>query len=117
MDGLQLLAVAGTVAGLVGIAGGSAGYFKSKRGDAIIAYQARELELRDGTIARLEKDNTALSAKCDSQAETIAVLKPLSQGSPQLEVLNANMEKNNALLERLLKRRAPATPRKRSTKS
>ena len=106
MDGLQLLALAGTVAGLVGIAGGSAGYFKSKRGDAIIAYQAREIELRDGTIARLEKDNLALSTKCDSQAEQIATLKELAQGSPQLKLLTAAQNKTNKLLRELLKPRA-----------
>lgn len=102
---MDILALAGGVLAIVGIAGGSAGYFKSKRGDAIIAYQARELELRDGTITRLEKDNLALSTKCDSQTEQIATLKELAQGSPQLKLLTAAQEKTNRLLQALLKDR------------
>lgn len=102
---MDYLALAGAILALVGIAGGSAGYFKSKRGDAIIAYQARELELRDGTIARLEKDNLALSTKCDSQTEQIATLKELAQGSPQLKLLTSAQEKTNRLLQALLKDR------------
>jgi hypothetical protein len=102
---MDVLALAGGVLAIVGIAGGSAGYFKSKRGDAIIAYQAREIELRDGTITRLEKDNLALSTKCDSQTEQIATLKELAQGSPQLKLLTAAQEKTNRLLQALLKDR------------
>lgn len=81
---MDLLAIAGSIFGVVGIAGGAVGYFAKAKGDSIIAYQAREIELRDGSIARLEKDNAALSAKCDSQAEQIETLKGLAQGSPQL---------------------------------
>lgn len=104
MDGLALLALAGTIAGLVGIAGGAVGYFKSSRGNAIIAYQAKEIELRDGTIARLEKDNAALSATRDSQQGQIETLKELAQGSPQLKLLVSATDKNNSLLEKLLNR-------------
>lgn len=81
---MELLTIAGTVLGLTGLAGGAVGYFAKAKGDSIIAYQAREIELRDGSIARLEKDNAALVAKCDSQAEQIETLKGLAQGSPQL---------------------------------
>ncbi len=102
---MDILAIAGAILAIVGIAGGSAGYFKSKRGDAIIAYQARELELRDGTIVRLEKDNLALSTKVDSQTEQIATLKELAQGSPQLKLLTAAQDKTNRLLSKLLRAR------------
>lgn len=102
---MDIPALSGGILAIVGIAGGSAGYFKSKRGDAIIAYQAREIELRDGTIARLEKDNLALSTKVDSQTEQIATLKELAQGSPQLKLLTTAQEKTNRLLQALLKDR------------
>lgn len=102
---MDILALTGGVLAIVGIAGGSAGYFKSKRGDAIIAYQARELELRDGTIVRLEKDNLALSTKVDSQTEQLATLKELAQGSPQLKLLTAAQDKTNRLLSKLLRDR------------
>lgn len=81
---MDVLTIAGSVLGFVGLAGGAVGYFAKAKGDSIIAYQAREIELRDGTIARMEKDNAALTAKCDSQAEQIQTLKGLAQGSPQL---------------------------------
>lgn len=102
---MELFALAGTILAIVGIAGGSAGYFKSKRGDAIIAYQAREIELRDGTIARLEKDNIAVSTERDSLKEQNATLKELAQGSPQLKLLTTAQEKTNRLLQALLKDR------------
>lgn len=89
---MDILAIAGTILGLVGLAGGAAGYFSKSRGDSIIAYQAREIELRDGTIARLEKDNAALSAKSDSQTEQIETLKSLAQGSPQLIALTEEIK-------------------------
>lgn len=81
---MQLLAIAGTILGLVGLAGGVVGYFAKSRGDSIIEYQAREISLRDGTIARLEKDNAALTSKVESQAEQIVTLTGLAQGSPEL---------------------------------
>lgn len=100
---MDVLALAGGVLAIVGIAGGSAGYFKSKRGDAIIAYQAREIELRDGTIARLEKDNIALSTERDSLKGQNATLKELAQGSPQLEILATGQTKLSNLIRELLK--------------
>jgi hypothetical protein len=98
---MQLLAIAGTILGLVGLAGGVVGYFAKSRGDSIIEYQAREISLRDGTIARLEKDNAALVAKSNSQAEQIITLTGLAQGSPQLlkltdEIKNLVREFRNA---------------------
>lgn len=89
---MDLLAIAGAIFGIVGITGGAAGFFKSSRGDKIITYQAREIELRDGSIARLEKDNAALVAKCDSQAEQIETLTGLAQGSPQLASLTKQIK-------------------------
>lgn len=100
---MDVLALAGGVLAIVGIAGGSAGYFKSKRGDAIIAYQARELELRDGTIARLEKDNLAIGTERDSLKEQVAYLKELAQGSPQLEILSKGQTRLAKLISALLK--------------
>lgn len=81
---MQLFAIAGTILGLIGLAGGIVGYFAKSRGDSIIEYQAREITLRDGTIARLEKDNAGLNSKVESQAEQIVILTGLAQGSPQL---------------------------------
>lgn len=89
---MDILAIAGTVFGIVGIAGGATGYFKSSRGDKIITYQAREIELRDGSIARLEKDNAALGAERDRLKEENATLKQLAQGSPQLVKLTSEIK-------------------------
>lgn len=89
---MDILAIAGTVLGLVGLAGGAAGYFSKSRGESIIAYQAREIELRDGSISRLEKSEAALTAKVDSQAEQIQTLTGLAQGSPQLVELTKEIK-------------------------
>lgn len=82
-----------TIVGVTGLIGGAVGYFAKGRGDSIIAYQAKEIELRDGTIARLEKDNSALAATCEAQKEQIAVLTGLAQGSPQLVKLTDEIKK------------------------
>lgn len=42
---MDLLTIAGSIFGVVGIAGGAVGYFAKAKGDSIIAYQAREIEL------------------------------------------------------------------------
>ena len=81
---MDILPIAGTVLGIVGLAAGCVGYFKKSTGDSIIAYQAREIELRDGSIARLEKSEAALTAERDRLKEENATLKELAQGSPQL---------------------------------
>ncbi len=89
----DILSIATTVLGLVGLSGGAAGYFAKSRGDSIIAYQAKELELADRENKRLENANAALTAKSNSQAEQIETLTGLAQGSPQLAKLTDAINK------------------------
>lgn len=89
-----------TIVGVTGLIGGAVGYFAKGRGDSIIAYQAKELELRDSTIARLEKDNAALTATNAAQKEQIEVLTGLAQGSPQLVKLTDEIKKLVRLMQR-----------------
>lgn len=103
---MQLLAIAGTILGLVGLAGGVVGYFAKSRGDSIIEYQAREISLRDGTIARLEKDNAALLAKSNSQAEQIATLTGLAQGSPELVKLAGEIKSLTSAFTEFVKKQS-----------
>lgn len=84
MNALQILS---SVLGVLGLAGGSVAYFAKNRGDSIITYQSKEIELRDGTIARLEKDNSALTREVETLRESNDVLKQLAQGSPELSKL------------------------------
>jgi len=70
--------------GLVGCAGGAVGYFAKGRGDSIIAYQAKEMELQGKTIKRLELDNAALTRERDTLKEQNSTLTALAQGSPEL---------------------------------
>jgi len=74
------------------IAGAAAGYFKANRGDSIIKYQADEIQLRDGTIARLEKEKAALQSENDVLREQNKKLGELAQGSPQLKTLSKAVE-------------------------
>lgn len=97
MDAVQLLA---TAIGLIGLAGGVTGYFAKGRGDSIIKYQANEIELRDGTIARLKEEGIAkdeqLKSK-DLQIEQIQghnkYLQRMAQGSPQLVKLTKEIKR------------------------
>lgn len=91
MNVLQVLSITAGAIGIIGVVGGIVGYFAKSRGDSIIEYQAREITLRDGTIARLEKDNAALTAKSNSQAEQIETLKGLAQGSPELRKVSQEL--------------------------
>jgi hypothetical protein len=102
---MEILSIVGGIFGIVGLAGGVAGYFAKSKGDSIIAYQAREIELRDGSITRLEKDNAALTAKSDSQTEQIEVLKGLAQGSPQLVKLTGEIKNLIKVVDKSLNRK------------
>lgn len=88
----DILSIAAGVLALVGVVAGLVGYFAKAKGDSIIAYQAREIELRDGTIARLEKDAAACNAERDRLKEENATLKELAQGSPQLIALTQEIK-------------------------
>jgi len=113
-SGFGLLA---TVFGVVGLAGGAAGYFKASRGDSIIKYQAIEIEalrrkISDQDIEKteLESDKKAIEAKCATKDETIKkqeehikYLQKLGQGSPELKKMNANLANNTKTVESLAK--------------
>lgn len=107
MDVLQILSLISIVIGIIGLAGGAVGYFAKGRGDSIIAYQAKQLELYKDDNVRLEKALAATTAERDSFRETIKTLESLAQGSPSLEklakqisrVLN-RLEKNEAKLNK-----------------
>lgn len=101
MDVINIFSI---VVGVAGSIGGAVGYFAKGRGDSIIAYQAKEIELRDGTIARLEKDNAALTATNTAQKEQIEVLTGLAQGSPQLTKLTEEIKKLIVLMTKRDKR-------------
>lgn len=98
-----ILAIIGGILSIAGIAGLAAGYFKSSRGDKIITYQAREIELRDGSIARLEKDLAAVSAERDSLKEQSILLKDLAQGSPELKKVAKALEKYSNVMAKAIK--------------
>lgn len=106
---MDVITVFTTIVGVAGLIGGAIGYFAKGRGDSIIAYQAKELELRDGTIARLEKDNAALTATNTAQKEQIEVLTGLAQGSPQLVKLTDEIKKLITLMTRRDKKADDAT--------
>lgn len=90
MDVLQIFA---TVIGIVGLAGGAVGYFAKGRGDSIIQYQARELQLRDETINRLEKENISLAKERDTLKEQNEKLWERAQGTPQLNKLASEIKR------------------------
>lgn len=107
MDALSLSA---TIFGLVALAGGAAGYFKASRGDAIIKYQATEIDLRDGTIVNLKSDLAAANTASSTKDQTIEELRrhneylqKLGQGSPQLKKLTQAIESQTKLLNEFLK--------------
>lgn len=103
---LSLLAI---ILGVVGLAGGAVGYFAKGRGDSIIAYQSNEIQLRDGTIARLEKEKTELVTNCAAKEEAMKQLKQhneylqkLAQGSPQLKKLTTAIENQTKVIAQTL---------------
>lgn len=102
-NGFGLLAI---ILGVIGLAGGAAGYFKASRGDSIIKYQAIEIDGLRRKVGDQEKEivtkdasvKTA-EASCIAKDDTIAELKKqnsylqrLGQGSPQLKKLTAAIE-------------------------
>lgn len=114
-NGFGLLA---TVFGVVGLAGGAAGYFKASRGDSIIKYQAIEIDglrRKDGDNEKeklqLEAEKKALEATCAAKDETITkqndqikFLQRMGQGSPQLKKLTTAVENQTKLINEFLKR-------------
>lgn len=98
-DALSLLML---VLGVIGLAGGAVGYFAKGRGDSIIAYQSNEIQLRDGTIARIEKENTELKASKEQLEKHVEYLQNLSQGSPELKKLTRAIEANNKLITKAM---------------
>lgn len=89
---MDVLPILTTIFGIVGAAGGAVGYFAKGRGDSIIAYQAKEIELLKNDSARLEKSNTALTTERDSLLRENETLKGLAQGSPQLSSLTQQIK-------------------------
>lgn len=114
-NGLGLLA---TIFGIVGLAGGAAGYFKSSRGDSIIKYQAIEIEGLRRTKADLEKEvvtkdaavktaEAACIAKDEAiveQGKQIKFLQKMGQGSPQLKKLTIAIENQTKLISEMIRK-------------
>ena len=107
---MDVISLFTTIIGVTGLVGGAVGYFAKGRGDSIIAYQAREIELRNGTITNLEKDKTALEATNLAKDATIeelkrnnAYLQKLGQGSPQLKKLTIAVENQTKVISQLIK--------------
>lgn len=78
--------------GIIGGLGGAVGYFAKGRGDTIIKYQTNEIQLRDGTITRLEKDKSTLQAENALLKDQNAKLSDLAQGNPHLIKLTKAIE-------------------------
>jgi len=100
---MEILPIAGGILGLVGLAGGAAGYFKAARGNAIIDLQATEINTLTGKSNRLEKDMAAVSAERDRLKEENGTLKELAQGSPQLIKLTEAVEANTKVIADYIK--------------
>lgn len=114
-NGFGLLA---TILGVVGLAGGAAGYFKASRGDSIIKYQAIEIDGLRRTKTDLEKEVVAKDAaiktseaSCVAKDDTITELKKqnsylqkLGQGSPQLKKLTTAVENQTKLISQFIKK-------------
>lgn len=93
MHDANIVTILAYALGIIGIAGGVVGYFGKSRGDSIIKYQAQELQLRDGTLARLDKEGAGKDERIKSLEEQVATLKELAQGSPQLVKLTRQISK------------------------
>lgn len=114
-NGLGLLA---TILGIVGLAGGAAGYFKASRGDSIIKYQAIEIDGLRRTKADLEKELVTKEASvktaeaaCVAKDETITeqgkqikFLQKMGQGSPQLKKLTIAVENQTKLISEMIRK-------------
>lgn len=81
MDAINLLPIG---VAIVSALGGAVGYYGKARGDSIIKYQANEISLRDGTIARQAQELAAVTAERDALKRQNADLVGLAQGSPEL---------------------------------
>lgn len=104
-NGFSIFAV---ILGVVGVLGGAVGYFAKGRGDAIIAYQAKELLLNKDTVARLEKEVTALTAERDSLLTQNHTLTKLAQGSPQLKSVSRELSKLSKLVGKIVEEKGHA---------
>jgi hypothetical protein len=100
----QILSIISFAIGIAGFAGGVLGYFGKGRGDAIIAYQSNEIQLRDGTIARLKEELAAVTAERDALKVQKTELIELGQGSPQLAKVASEVKKLREELSKLGKR-------------
>ena len=106
------LSIFAAILGIVGLAGGAVGYFAKGRGDSIIAYQSNEIQLRDGTITRLEKEKAEVVTNCAAKDEAIkqlqdhnAYLQKLAQGSPQLKKLTVAIENQTKAIAKALEKK------------
>lgn len=92
MGDMNVITLFTTVLGIIGLAGGAVGYFGKSRGDSIIQYQANEIALRDGTIARLKEDLAAVTSENKVLNDQNKKLSDLAQGNPQLKTLTIAIE-------------------------
>lgn len=107
-----------TVFGVVGLAGGAAGYFKASRGDSIIKYQAIEIDGLRRKDADNEKEKVELEAKIKTieagslakddtiteMKKQVSYLQKLGQGSPQLKKLTTAVENQTKLISQFIKK-------------
>lgn len=89
MEGVSLLA---TILGIVGFAGGAAGYFAKSRGDTIISLQGKEIEYWKDRATQFEKDNAKLIVERDTLKQQNDKLWQRAQGVPQLKELTAQIK-------------------------
>lgn len=100
---MDVLSIFATAFGLLGFAGGAVGYFAKGRGDAVIDYQAKQLELYKDDNSRLEKALTSATTERDSLLRERQTLKELAQGSPQLEKLTRAIDNQTRILSKAFK--------------
>ena len=97
--------------GLLASFAGGIGFFKAKRGDSIIKYQDKEIEIKNTKILEQEKDLIAAAAREKALTESkeklegdIEFLKSLKQGSPQLKLLTEAVNNNTTLINKWLEK-------------
>lgn len=108
---MNILSILASVFGFIALAGGAAGYFKASRGDSIIKYQEKEIELRNEKIAQYEKDIVTYKSESATKDGTIEELKKhneylqkMGQGSPQLAKLTKAIENQTILINEFIKK-------------
>lgn len=79
--------------GIIGVAGGAAGYFKASLGNSVIKGQAELINTRDLKLADQDKMIVALQSENKVLVEQNQTLKALAQGAPQLKKLTTSIEK------------------------